>query len=142
MVDLPMHHNLHTSIWNVLATLNGTTIYGRPSMQNPCPHTSKSWLRHPPTSSSLSSPEITRLFLSWPQSWCNWNTQYCCTGSTLYKNTLPTSFPFCLGLGEQGYTEGGKVGPEEVQSILCKLHPLVIELVPGTHLGVILWENA
>jgi len=94
MVDLPMHHNLHTSIWNVLATLNGTTIYGRPSMQNPCPHTSKSWLRHPPTSSSLSSPEITRLFLSWPQSWCNWNTQYCCTGSTLYKNTLPTSFPF------------------------------------------------
>ena len=63
-------------------------------------------------------------------------------------------------LGEQGYAEGGKVGPEEeiegveadgspgcvlnvamvaVQTVLRKLHPLVIELVARPHPGVILW---
>jgi len=67
-----------------------------------------------------------------------------------------------IRLSDKGHAKGSKVGPEEevegveaksapggmlnvamvaVQSILCKLHPLVIELVPRTHLGVILWEN-
>ena len=83
-------------------------------------------------------------------------------GLNVLREYVANKFLFCLRLGEQGYTEGGKVGPEEevegveaksapggmlnvamvaVQSILCKLHPLVIELVPRTHLGVILWEN-
>jgi len=89
-------------------------LYGRPGMYNTCPHTSKSWLRHLLTSSSLSSSEITRLFLRWPQSWCNWDTQYCRTGSTFSENMLPTSFSFAPDWENKATQKAAKLAQRSV----------------------------